>query len=73
MDFVILGVMTLLAGVVCLRLPETRGKAMPETIENLETRPSEQSRKTQLKSMTKISEEKLKLLENEIENNQDAV
>ena len=68
MDFVILGVMTLVAGIVCLRLPETRGKAMPETIESLDKLSSGPVEVKQVENMTEISEQKLKLLEDQIEN-----
>lgn len=72
-DFLILSLITFLAGIVCLKLPETMGVPMPETVENLEiSRNGTVSHKLKTLDVEppNISEEKLKLLQDEIENNQ---
>ena len=73
-DFVIFGAFTLLAGFVCLRLPETLGKSMPETIADLDLQAQGHTQRSKVEVMdpeqnVSLSEDKLRLLQDEIEQN----
>ena len=65
MDFLIFGTMTLLAGLISTRLPETANVPMPETLDDLNTR-SRRGSGSRSSSDEAITEDKLKLLEGEI-------
>ena len=75
MDFAIFGLASIIAGIVCLKLPETRGKSMPETIADLDDASSKGQGHLEkghgLEGQPALSEEKLRLLQNEIEGNED--
>ena len=66
-DFLIFGSMTLVAGVISMRLPETLNAPMPETFDDLTVGSGKDSRTITLDVMSDaITEDKLKLLEGEL-------
>ena len=65
-DFAIFGVFSFLAGLAALKLPETRKQPMYETVEDLLQ--GQRNRSNQV-AVQAISEDKVKLLQEEIEGN----
>jgi hypothetical protein len=65
MDFLVFGAMTFLAAILSIRLPETANVPMPETIDDLDN-PSKSFQSHTVVSAA-ITEDKLKLLEGEID------
>lgn len=64
LDYATFGLLCLVAGCLALRLPETRGRALPETVADLDAVAADREAGRQL-----VSDDKVRLLQEEIEAN----